>query len=75
MGEVLDMTGESASQNKKKRINPRHMVLSLHQDEEFKSLLNKVTISQGGVLPHIESVLLPLRTPSIGSKRGKTVQP
>ena len=60
--EVLELAGNAARDNKKSRINPRHLQLAVRNDEELNKLLSGVTIAQGGVLPHINSVLLPKKT-------------
>ena len=60
--ELLELAGNAARDNKKSRINPRHLQLAIRNDEELKKLLQHITISQGGVLPHIHSVLLPKKT-------------
>ena len=57
--EVLELAGNAARDNKKSRINPRHLQLAVKNDEELNTLLSGVTIAQGGVLPHIQSTLLP----------------
>ena len=57
--EILELAGNAARDNKKARINPRHVQLAIRNDEELNRLLCGVTISQGGVLPNIQSVLLP----------------
>ncbi|VDD90819.1 unnamed protein product [Enterobius vermicularis] len=57
--EVLELAGNAARDNKKTRINPRHLQLAVRNDEELNKLLRGVTISQGGVLPNIQAVLLP----------------
>lgn len=44
------------------RITPRHVLLAVKNDNELNNLLDGVTISQAGVLPHIESILLPKKT-------------
>lgn len=60
--ELLELAGNAARDNKKKRIIPRHLQLAIRNDEEFSELLSSVTIAQGGVLPNIQAVLLPKRT-------------
>lgn len=57
--EVLELAGNAARDNKKTRIIPRHLQLAVRNDEELNKLLNCVTIAQGGVLPNIQTVLLP----------------
>ena len=53
--EVLDLAGNVVRNNKKCRIYPRHLQLSIHNDDELNKFL-------GGVLPNIQSVLLPKKT-------------
>ena len=59
--EVLELGGNAALENKKKRIIPRYLQLAIRNDDELNKLLSGVTIAQGGVLPHIQAVLLPKR--------------
>ena len=60
--EVLELSGNAARDNKKTRISPRHIQLAVRNDEELNKLLANVTISEGGVLPNIQAVLLPKKT-------------
>jgi histone H2A len=57
--EILELAGNAARDNKKTRINPRHIQLAVRNDEELNRLLGGVTIAQGGVLPNIQAILLP----------------
>ncbi|KER29107.1 hypothetical protein T265_04197 [Opisthorchis viverrini] len=63
--EVLKLAGNAARDNKKTRIIPRHLQLTIRNDEELNRLLGGVTIARGGVLPNIQSVLLPKKTAKV----------
>lgn len=58
VAEMLELAGNAARDNNKKRIIPRHIQLAVRNDEELNKLLSHVTISRGGVLPFIQQVLL-----------------
>ncbi|KAK2177568.1 hypothetical protein NP493_591g01034 [Ridgeia piscesae] len=60
--EVLELAGNAARDNKKSRIIPRHLQLAIRNDEELNRLLSGVTVAQGGVLPNIQTVLLPKKS-------------
>uniref|UniRef100_A0A8R1E7N6 Histone H2A n=1 Tax=Caenorhabditis japonica TaxID=281687 RepID=A0A8R1E7N6_CAEJA len=49
--ELLEIAGDVATKNKKKRITPRHLQIAVRNDEELDKLLAGVTIAQGGVIP------------------------
>ncbi|KAN0063349.1 histone H2A [Thecaphora frezii] len=68
--EILELAGNAARDNKKSRIIPRHLQLAIRNDEELNKLLGGVTISQGGVLPFIQSELLPAKSGKPGKKGG-----
>ena len=57
--ELLDLAGNAARQNRKRRIIPRHIQIAIRHDEELNRLMSNVTIAQGGVVPNINPVLLP----------------
>ncbi|KAL8283854.1 hypothetical protein RQP46_005286 [Phenoliferia psychrophenolica] len=62
VAEVLELAGNAARDNKKRRIIPRHIQLAVRNDDEINKLLGHVTISEGGVLPNIHTQLLPVKT-------------
>jgi len=57
--EILELAGNTAKDQKKLRIQPRHIQLAIRSDEELNKYMSNVTIANGGVLPNIHSVLLP----------------
>jgi len=69
--EVLELAGNAARDNGKSRITPRHLNLAIRNDEEIARLLRNVTISEGGVLPNIQAVLVPGRTSGSNGKGKK----
>lgn len=58
VAEVLELSGNAARDIKKRRINPRSIVLAIRKDEELSQLTPHVIVPSGGVLPQIHSVLL-----------------
>lgn len=70
--EVLELAGNAARDNKKNRIIPRHVLLAVRNDEELGKLLAGVTIAHGGVLPHINPVLLPKKAAEKSPKEPKS---
>ncbi|CAG9530490.1 unnamed protein product [Cercopithifilaria johnstoni] len=65
--EVLQLAGDEARANQKNRITPRHLQLAIRNDDELSALLSDVTISEGGVLPNINSALLPKQSADMQS--------
>ena len=58
--EILELSGNAARDFKVKRITPRHIVLAIYNDQDLAKFIGKhVTISRGGVLPHIHKSLVP----------------
>ena len=62
VAEMLELAGNAARDNKKKRIIPRHLELAIRTDDELNKLLGGVTIAYGGVLPFIHPNLLPRKS-------------
>lgn len=69
ISEVLEMAKECADANQKKRIQPRHIMLAIKRDLDFAELLKDVTFASCGVVPYIQDVLLPKRSPSPMSRK------
>ncbi|KAJ7767414.1 histone-fold-containing protein [Mycena maculata] len=61
MAELLELAGNCARDNNRVRIIPRHLLLAIRNDDELDTLLKKVMITQGGVVPFIHKNLIPLR--------------
>ncbi|XP_057674599.1 histone H2A-like [Corythoichthys intestinalis] len=57
--EILELGGNAARDNKKTRINARHLLLGVRNDDLLNKVLGGVTIPQAGVLPNIQPALLP----------------
>ncbi len=72
--ELLELAGNAAHQNKKRRIHPRHILLAIENDEELKALLRDVQIPGGGVFPHIHPVLLKTKSSKKGGDNGDVVE-
>ncbi|PBK60478.1 histone-fold-containing protein [Armillaria solidipes] len=59
VAEIVELAGNAAKDNKKRRILPRHLQLAIRNDDELQRLLGNVVIAEGGVIPHILPQLLP----------------
>lgn len=62
VAEILELAGNAAIENKKRRIVPRHLTLAIRQDDELNLVFRNVIISDGGVMPNIQPILLPKKT-------------
>lgn len=71
--EILELSGNSARDNKRVLIKPRDLFFAVENDEELKSLFERynIIIHEGGVIPFIYSYLLPERDEK-GNKKYKT---
>ena len=58
VAEILELSGNAARNIKRRRINPRCILLAVRADEELNQLLPKVVIPNAGVVPNIHTVLL-----------------
>lgn len=58
--EILELAGNAARDQKKKRITMRHIMMAIRNDEELTRLIpsNACTFAASGVKPNIEKVLL-----------------
>jgi len=59
--EIVELAGNASTNNKTKRITPRHVFLAISNDNELSQLFASDIIAHGGVVPHIHSMLLPKR--------------
>ncbi|KAK0497195.1 histone-fold-containing protein [Armillaria luteobubalina] len=59
VAEIVELAGNVAKDNKKRRIIPRHLQLAIRHDDELLQLLGNVVIAEGGVIPYIHPQLLP----------------
>ncbi len=55
--EILELAGTAAKENQKQRIIPRHIMLAIKNDTEFKTLLQNIIIPQTGAMPNIHHKL------------------
>eukprot|EP01084_Bolivina_argentea_P031574 58446_1 len=52
--ELLEAAGNIANDQNKKRIDPRHVLLALQNDDDFSQLTDMVCIPDAGVKPDVE---------------------
>lgn len=58
VAEILELAGDEAVNNRKRRIKPRHIMLAVRKDEDLNRLLDNVTISFSGEVPYIHPSLV-----------------
>jgi len=56
--EILELAGAAAFDFNKKRIIPRHIMLSVRGDDELTKLLQDVHICDSGVVPNVHRILM-----------------
>lgn len=59
LAEIIDNAADVALKHNKRRITSRFLNLAIRSDNEMSQLLSKVTITNGGVVPNINEMLLP----------------
>ena len=59
--EILDLAIVVCKDHKRKRIIPRHIELGIRNDVDMSRLYLNQTFFNGGMTPHIDSRLLPVR--------------
>jgi len=56
--EILELAGNAALDNNRKRVIPRHIMMAVRNDDELNKMLKDVHISDGGVVPSVHRILL-----------------
>ena len=75
VAELLELAGNIAKENNKKRINPRHVLLAIRNDSEFSALLSDVTIPSSGVVPNIHPNLAKPKAEIVRTRQWKDYLP
>ena len=65
--EILEISGNNAEEDQKKRISNRHILLAIKNDDELAKVFHGIVLREGGVLPHVNQALLPQKK---GAKNG-----
>eukprot|EP00009_Paramoeba_aestuarina_P003554 CAMPEP_0201508778 /NCGR_PEP_ID=MMETSP0161_2-20130828/2029_1 /ASSEMBLY_ACC=CAM_ASM_000251 /TAXON_ID=180227 /ORGANISM="Neoparamoeba aestuarina, Strain SoJaBio B1-5/56/2" /LENGTH=201 /DNA_ID=CAMNT_0047903537 /DNA_START=117 /DNA_END=722 /DNA_ORIENTATION=- len=58
---LIVLSADSAAEQKRTRIIPRHINLCIRNDDDFAIYLCDTVVAAGGVVPFIHSLLLPLK--------------
>ena len=71
IAEMVELAGNEAKNAKRVRIEPRHILLAVVQDQELKELFKHVTIPGGGVLPNVHKFLLNDQSKKMKKRKNK----
>ena len=58
VAEILESAGNLCQEHKKRIIQPKHINLAFRHDEELAKMITHTTITQGGMVQHINEKLL-----------------
>lgn len=58
VAELIELGGNMAKAEKKRRIKPRHIMLAISDDQELQNMLGDITIKGAGVAGGIQNALL-----------------
>jgi histone H2A len=70
--EILCGAGNEANNDKRVRIIPRHLFVTIQKNHDLRAFFSHITIATGGVMPHIPETLLPPPPRSSGKKEHTT---
>ena len=73
IAEVLELAGNAAQESKRVRITPRHVMLAVRNDDELNKFF-KDAVFAGGVIPHIDSSILPEKVHMSKKKQSSNVR-
>ena len=59
VADALELASNAAKDNKKMRVIPQHIQLTVRNNDELNSFIGNAIIAAGGVLPNINSATLP----------------
>ncbi|THV08002.1 histone H2A [Dendrothele bispora CBS 962.96] len=74
LAEILETAGFQTREQQKSRMTARDITLAIKGDSELDKLFDKVTISEGGVVPYIQPQLLPTKKSRSRAVRARSEQ-